>query len=58
MVYKVHFFEEFIITADSEKEAIQQAREKFKKDINIGAYRSQMFKTETYIIRWDYILQY
>jgi|10_taG_2_1085330.scaffolds.fasta_scaffold413469_2 hypothetical protein len=51
MVYKVHFFEEFIITADSEKEAIEQAREKFKKDINIGAYRSQMFKTETYIIR-------
>tara|TARA_R110002012_G_scaffold55850_3_gene142535 strand:+ start:5714 stop:5869 length:156 start_codon:yes stop_codon:yes gene_type:complete len=51
MRYRVQFFEEFIVTADSEKDAIKQAREKFKKDINIGAYRSQMFKTETHIIQ-------
>jgi 1,2-phenylacetyl-CoA epoxidase PaaB subunit len=51
MTYKVNFSQEFLVEASDKKEAIQKAREIFKRDINIGHYRSQQFEPVAYILR-------
>ena len=49
--YKVHIYQEFIIDAENRKDAIEEARKKFRLDTNIGWYRSMCFEAETYLIK-------
>jgi len=51
MRYRVRFYLDFSVDAESSVEAIKKARNIFKRNVNIGHYMSQLFKADTSLIK-------